>query len=81
MNTYEVTQNDGSIVSVIASGYSWDKQTGGIAFYHANGDQGCRVRKRRMVVAAYALASGRSAEGHHRARVRHVLRSLKGPQP
>jgi hypothetical protein len=39
VNTYEVTSCDGSIVSVTASGYSWDRQTGGIAFYDANGDK------------------------------------------
>ena len=39
MNTYEVTKADESIETVAASGYSWDKQAGGIAFYHANGDR------------------------------------------
>jgi hypothetical protein len=39
MNTYEVTKVDGTLESLTASGYSWDKSVGGIAFYHANGDR------------------------------------------
>jgi hypothetical protein len=44
MNTYEVTTAEGMVETIAASGYSWDRTAGGIAFYHANGGK----------VAAYA---------------------------
>jgi hypothetical protein len=68
MNTYEVTQNDGSIVSVIASGYSWDKQAGGIAFYHANGDK----------VAAYAKGEWTSL--HMRSPLVEAPKAITAPE-
>jgi hypothetical protein len=45
LNVYEVTKIDGSTVSITASGYSWDKQAGRIAFYHANGDPAASFTK------------------------------------
>jgi hypothetical protein len=39
MNAYEITRTDGTTTSVQASGYSWDKQAGGIAFYDSDGSK------------------------------------------
>lgn len=39
MNTYEITRPDGTTQSVNASGYSWDKAIGGIAFYDGNSNR------------------------------------------